>query len=111
IKPAPAKNEPAVAAKPADKPVEKKFVQPAPKLPPEPKLASATPAPASPPPSSPASTSSGTTYFVQAGAFLSEERAGVAASTLDRLGARVTSGVNDGRAVYRVRIGTLLTIL
>jgi cell division protein FtsN len=41
---------------------------------------------------------------------LSEERAGVAASTLDRLGARVTPGVNDGRAVYRVRIGPFLTI-
>jgi cell division protein FtsN len=107
IKPAPAKNEPAVAAKPADKPVEKKFVQPAPKLPPEPKLAAA---PASAPASSPASTSSGPTYFVQAGAFLSEERAGVAASGLDRLGARVTSGVNDGRAIYRVRIGPFLTI-
>jgi cell division protein FtsN len=112
IKPAPAKNEPAVAAKPADKPVEKKFVQPAPKLPPEPKLASAAPAPAptSAPASSPASTSSGPTYFVQAGAFSTEERAGVAASALDRLGARVTSGVNDGRAVYRVRIGPFLTI-
>jgi Flp pilus assembly protein TadD len=110
IKPAPAKNEPAVAAKPADKSVEKKFVQPAPKLPPEPKLASAAPAPASAPASSPASTSSGPTYFVQAGAFSTEERAGVAASALDRLGARVTSGVNDGRAVYRVRIGPFLTI-
>ncbi len=114
IKPAPANNEPAVAAKPADKPVEKKFVQPAPKLPPEPKLASAAPAPTSVPahtPASPAtSTSSGPAYFVQAGAFLSEERAGVAASALDRLGARVMSGVNDGRAVYRVRIGPFLTI-
>jgi cell division protein FtsN len=105
---APAKAEPAVAAKPADKPVEKKFVQPAPKLPPEPKLASAAPTPA--PASPPTSPSSGTTYFVQAGAFLSEERAGVAASALDRLGARVTPGVNDGRAVYRVRIGPFLTI-
>jgi len=114
IKPAPANNEPVVAAKPADKPVEKKFVQPAPKVPPEPKLASAAPAPTSVPAqtlASPAtSTSSGPAYFVQAGAFLSEERAGVAASTLDRLGARVMSGVNDGRAVYRVRIGPFLTI-
>ena len=112
-KPAAANNEPAVAAKPADKPVEKKFVQPAPKLPPEPKLASVA-APASAPvqiPASPAtSTSSGPAYFVQAGAFSSEERAGVAASALDRLGARVMSGVNDGRAVYRVRIGPFLTI-
>jgi cell division protein FtsN len=29
---------------------------------------------------------------------------------LDRLGARVTSGVNGGHAVYRVRIGPFLTI-
>ncbi len=105
IHPMPAKAEPVASAKP----VEKKFVQRAPQLPPEPKPASA-PAPVPPPASSPASTSSGPTYFVQAGAFLSEERAGVAASALDRLGARVMSGVNDGRAVYRVRIGPFLTI-
>ena len=100
--PAPAKADPVVTAKPA----EKKFVQPAPKLAPQAKTASAAP----PPASSPAPASSSAAYFVQAGAFFSEERAGVAASSLDRLGARVTSGVNDGRAVYRVRIGPFLTL-
>jgi Flp pilus assembly protein TadD len=103
IRPVPAKAESVAPAKP----VEKKFTQPAPKLAPEPKLAAAAQAPTS----SPTSASSGATYFVQAGAFFSEERAGVAASALDRLGARVTTGVNDGRAVYRVRIGPFLTIL
>jgi Flp pilus assembly protein TadD len=103
IHPLPAKAESVVPAKP----VEKKFTQPAPKLAPEPKLAAGAQAPTS----SPTSASSGATYFVQAGAFFSEERAGVAASALDRLGARVTTGVNDGRAVYRVRIGPFLTIL
>jgi Flp pilus assembly protein TadD len=127
-KDAPIKAEPVVPAKPA----EKQFVMPAPKLAPEPKLASADPAPtpaaakptekklvqtapklAAEPKSvaaDPASNPSNATYFVQAGAFLSEERAGVAASALDRLGARVTPGVNDGRAIYRVRIGPFLTI-
>lgn len=98
--PVQAKSEPVAPPKPA----EKKFTQPAPKLAHEPKLASAAPPASSPPPASAA------TYFVQAGAFLSEERAGIAASSLDRLGARVTPGVNDGRAVYRVRIGPFLTI-
>ncbi len=100
--PGPAKADPVVTAKP----VEKKFVQPAPKLAPQAKTASAVPAPTS----SPVPASSSAAYFVQAGAFFSEERAGVAASALDRLGARVTSGVNDGRAVYRVRIGPFLTL-
>ena len=95
-----AKAEPVAPPKPA----EKKFTQPAPKLAPEPKIASAAPPASSPAPASAA------TYFVQAGAFFSEERAGIAASALDRLGARVTTGVNDGRAVYRVRIGPFLTI-
>jgi Flp pilus assembly protein TadD len=98
----PVKAEPVVPAKTA----EKKFVQPAPKLVPEAKTASAAPSPAP----APAPGSSSATYFVQAGAFSSEERAGVAASALDRLGARVTSGVNGGHAVYRVRIGPFLTI-
>jgi septal ring-binding cell division protein DamX len=102
IRPAPVKAEPAVPAQTA----EKKFVQPAPKLAPEAKTASASP----PPASSPVPASSNATYFVQAGAFSSQERAGVAASALDRLGARVTPGVNDGRAIYRVRIGPFLTI-
>ena len=78
------------------KPVEQKFAPPAPKPAPEAKPA--------------ALASSSGAYFVQAGAYFSEERAGVAASALDRLGAHVTSGVNDGRAVYRVRIGPFLTI-
>src|SRR5258706_8114207 len=115
-KDAPIKAEPVVPAKPA----EKQFVMPAPKLAPEPKLASADSAPtpvaakptekklvqtapklaaepnsvAAEPPSNP----SNTTYFVQAGAFLSQERAGVATSALDRLGARVTPRVDDRQA-------------
>jgi Flp pilus assembly protein TadD len=78
------------------KPVEQKFAPSALKLAPEAKPA--------------ALASSTQAYFVQAGAYFSEERAGVAASALDRLGAHVTSGMNDGRAVYRVRIGPFLTI-
>ena len=57
--------------------VDKKLADTVPRLAPETK------------PAAPAS--SGAAYFVQAGAFLSEERAGVAASALDRLGARVAS--------------------
>src|SRR5439155_5340240 len=92
--------------RPAHQPVENKYVQPSPNLHPARKIASAAQSPTYLPPSTPPNT----TYFVQAGAFSSEERAGVAASALDRLGARVTTGVNDGRAVYRVRIGPFLTI-
>jgi Flp pilus assembly protein TadD len=48
-------------------------------------------------------------YFVQAGAFGTEARAGKAASGLESLGARVTPGsAADGHAVYRVRIGPFL---
>ena len=50
------------------------------------------------------------TLYVQAGAFFTEKQAGDSASALDSLGARVTSGVVDGRAVYRVRIGPFLTV-
>ena len=49
-------------------------------------------------------------YFVQAGAFFKPEQAGMAASTLDKLGARVMTGENKGRTVFRVRIGPFLTI-
>jgi Flp pilus assembly protein TadD len=48
--------------------------------------------------------------YVQAGAYLSEARAGQAASTLDSLGAHVMSGVVEGRPVYRVRIGPFLNV-
>ena len=50
------------------------------------------------------------TLYVQAGAFYTEKQAGESASGLDRLGARVMSGVVEGRAVYRVRIGPFLTV-
>jgi Flp pilus assembly protein TadD len=49
-------------------------------------------------------------YFVQAGAFFKPEPASLSASTLDKLGARVMPGENNGRAVFRVRIGPFLTI-
>ena len=47
--------------------------------------------------------------YVQAGSYLSESRASEAASGLDSLGARVMSGVVNGHAVFRVRIGPFLT--
>ena len=56
------------------------------------------------------SASPNSAYYVQAGSYLTEARAGEAASELDRLGARVTSGLVDGRAVYRVRIGPFRNI-
>jgi cell division protein FtsN len=49
-------------------------------------------------------------FYLQAGSYLTEARAGQAASALDRLGARVMSGVVDGHAVYRVRIGPFLNM-
>jgi len=48
--------------------------------------------------------------YVQAGAYYTPDRAGEAASTLVSLGARVTSGVVEGREVYRVRIGPFLNV-
>jgi Flp pilus assembly protein TadD/cell division septation protein DedD len=50
----------------------------------------------------------GATYYVQAGAYASEERAGKLAHDLDALGARVSPAKVDGRDVYRVRIGPFL---
>jgi Flp pilus assembly protein TadD len=50
------------------------------------------------------------TYYVQAGSYNSQERAGKQAQTLDSLGARVWPGTVSGHAVYRVRIGPFLDI-
>ncbi len=50
------------------------------------------------------------TYYVQAGSYNSEDRAGKQAQTLDALGARVWPGTVSGKAVYRVRIGPFLDI-
>jgi Flp pilus assembly protein TadD len=50
------------------------------------------------------------TYYVQAGAYSSEERADKIAASLDRLGARVSSAIVDGRAIFRVRIGPFLDV-
>jgi len=49
--------------------------------------------------------SGGGTYYVQAGAYASEERAGKMAASLDSMGARVSTATIDGRSIYRVRIG------
>ncbi len=50
------------------------------------------------------------TIYVQAGSYNTESRAGEAAAALDRLGARVSSGSIDGRAVFRVRIGPFMNM-
>jgi DedD protein len=52
--------------------------------------------------------SSSSSFYVQAGSFPSEARAGQAASALDSMGAHVMSGMIDGHPVYRVRIGPFL---
>src|SRR6185436_1652924 len=44
-------------------------------------------------------------YFVQAGAFATEERADKLAQSLDSMGARVSPTTVGGRSLYRVRIG------
>ena len=44
-------------------------------------------------------------YYVQAGAFATEERADKLASSLDSMGARVSPTTVNGRSLYRVRIG------
>ena len=54
--------------------------------------------------------SSNSAFYVQAGSFPTQARAGQAASALDSMGARVMSGTIDGHAVYRVRIGPFLNI-
>jgi Flp pilus assembly protein TadD len=61
-------------------------------------------------PGAPAQYPAPNALYVQAGAYLSEARAGQAASTLDSLGAHVMSGVVEGRPVYRVRIGPFLNM-
>jgi len=48
--------------------------------------------------------------YVQAGSYLSEDRATKASSGLESLGVRVMSGFVNGRTVYRVRIGPFLTL-
>jgi cell division protein FtsN len=51
-----------------------------------------------------------TAYYVQAGAYASEERAGKQAASLDSLGARVWPATVAGHALYRVRIGPFLDV-
>lgn len=45
------------------------------------------------------------TYYVQAGAFNTADRAGLAVAGLEPLGARVMPGTSQGRPIFRVRIG------
>jgi cell division protein FtsN len=47
-------------------------------------------------------------YYVQAGAYSTEERAQKMAASLDRFGARVSPATVDGRSIFRVRIGPFL---
>jgi cell division protein FtsN len=51
-----------------------------------------------------------TSYYVQAGAYGTAERAGRIAQDLDRLGARVSPANIGGHAIYRVRIGPFLDV-
>jgi len=77
--------------------------------PPAEKLASAaTPIAKAETPSRPAPAAGNGAYYVQAGAFATEERADKIAATLDSMGARVTAATVDGHSVYRVRIGPFL---
>jgi Flp pilus assembly protein TadD len=55
-------------------------------------------------------TSANATYYVQAGAYASQERAGKLAASLDSLGARVSPATVAGQALYRVRIGPFLDV-
>jgi len=54
--------------------------------------------------------SANTAYYVQAGAYAAEQRAGKLAASLDSLGARVSPATVAGHAVYRVRIGPFLDV-
>jgi rare lipoprotein A len=45
------------------------------------------------------------TYYVQAGAFATEDRADKLAQSLDMMGARVSPTTVGGKSLYRVRIG------
>jgi cell division protein FtsN len=115
--PAPAAPQPAApkaAAAPASK-------QPEPAAKPrvaEKKVASAAPAPKAETPARPAPKAATSVppalgngaYYVQAGAFATEERAGKIAATLDSMGARVVAATVDGHSVYRVRIGPFLDV-
>jgi Flp pilus assembly protein TadD len=49
-------------------------------------------------------------FYVQAGAYSTQERADQRAASLDRLGAQVTQATVDGRPIFRVRIGPFLDI-
>ncbi|HEV7822136.1 MAG TPA: SPOR domain-containing protein, partial [Burkholderiales bacterium] len=86
----------------------------APSLSGSPKTASADTVNPEPPPlkqvasAVPLASSSNTTFYVQAGTYASEDRAGKLAASLDSLGARVSPTTVGGHAMYRVRIGPFL---
>jgi cell division protein FtsN len=103
---APASKKPEPAAKP--RVAEKKVASlaPAPKAEALARLAPKAETPA--PPISPALGNGA--YYVQAGAFATQERAGKIAATLDSMGARVVAATVDGHSVYRVRIGPFLDV-
>jgi cell division protein FtsN len=88
-KPAPAK----VLAVPVPKPAPKPAVPPSPET-----LAAAKPAVQT-------HTAENGTYYVQAGAFSTPDRAELAVVGLEQMGARVMAGTAQGRPIFRVRIG------
>jgi rare lipoprotein A len=112
-------------AKPAAAPVKLAETETAPVVPGPTKLASAEPhytsdvktslvepKPAQPHTAAkPANTGAKSMFFVQAGAFASEERAKAMAEKLDRFGARVMQAMVDERQIFRVRIGPFLDIM
>jgi Flp pilus assembly protein TadD len=55
--------------------------------------------------SAPAPKGEAHTYYVQAGAFATEDRADKLAATMNSMGARVSPTTVGGRSLYRVRIG------
>ncbi len=67
-----------------------------------PPLTTRTPAEAAPAPKADATVHA---YYVQAGAFATEDRADKLAATLNMMGARVSPTTVNGRSLFRVRIG------
>ncbi len=72
------------------------------------RVQTAVAAPAPKPVVTPSSPSSPSAYYVQAGAYATEERAVRLAQTLRPLGARVSPTTVSGKPLYRVRLGPFL---
>jgi tetratricopeptide (TPR) repeat protein len=85
----------------------KELVEVSPKPKPS-RVQTAAAAPAPKPVAAPSSPSNPSAYYVQAGAYATEERAVRLAQTLKPLGARVSPTTVSGKSLYRVRLGPFL---